>query len=137
VRRLIKERVKNWLRDQFKDLASRLLKFFGSKLVKDRLRADPDRRRRLMLVKLLFDDDDQPSTDDPVPVPPEPRDVLGFDAVFEVAQRQDAARKRLLAEARSYRNAFAIAFGDTLSHLARPDWRKRLADLTVISRADS
>ena len=86
-----------------------------------------------MLVKLLFDDDDQPSSDEPVPVPPEPEDVEAFAAVFEVAQRQDAARRRLLAEAQAYRKAFAIAFGDTLSALAEPDWRKRLAAFTVIS----
>jgi hypothetical protein len=120
------------LKDRVQDLPGRLLRFFGSKLVKDRLRLILIAVAGLMLVKLLFDDDDQPATDDPVPVPPEPSDVLGFDAVFEVAQRQDAARKRLLAEAQSYRNAFAIGFGDTLSTLAQPDWRKRLADLTAI-----
>jgi hypothetical protein len=131
-RRLIGKPIKDWLKDRVQDLPGRLLRFFGSKLVKDRLRLILIAVAGLMLVKLLFDDDDQPATDDPVPVPPEPSDVLGFDAVFEVAQRQDAARKRLLAEAQSYRNAFAIGFGDTLSTLAQPDWRKRLADLTAI-----
>ena len=134
-RRLIKRKIKDWLRDQVKDLPDRILKFFGTKLVKDRLRLILIAVAGLMLVKLLFDDDDQPSSDEPVPVPPEPGDVEAFAAVFEVAQRQDAARRRLLAEAHAYRNGFAIAFGDTLSKLAEPDWRKRLAAFTVIKPA--
>jgi hypothetical protein len=132
-RHLIERKIKDWLRDQVKDLPGRILKFFGTKLVKDRLRLILIAVAGLMLVKLLFDDDDQPSSDEPVPVPPEPGDVEAFAAVFEVAQRQDAARRRLLAEAHAYRNAFAIAFGDTLSKLAEPDWRKRLAAFTVSS----
>ncbi|MFC4173724.1 hypothetical protein ACFOYU_16950 [Microvirga sp. GCM10011540] len=131
-RRLLKRKIEDWLKNQTKDLPGRILKLLGNKLVKDRLRQILIAVAGLMLVKLLLDDD-QPSSDMPVPFPPEPDDVEAFTAVFEVAQRKDAAKRRLLAEAQAYRNAFAIAFGDTLSKLAEPDWRKRLAAFTVIS----
>jgi hypothetical protein len=130
-RRLIKKKVKERLKDAIRDLGKKLVDFFASKFVKDRLRQILIAVAGLMLVKLLFDDDDKPSKDDPMATPPDPKDVLGFDPVLSVAQGQDSARKRLLEEAREYRNAFAIAFGDTLSQLARPDWRQRLAAMTT------